>query len=137
MCLGENKVTDMVGRIIKGIFGRLLGGKKKAASNDEHADAQAHIKKGRQSYDAGEYELAEKHFRQALLLDSTYTRAYSDLGQALYKQGRTQEAVTYWQKIVDQEPGTEAADKARHRIAKVYKEKRAVSKWIDKHLDDD
>jgi len=106
--------------LIKGILGRMLSAKKKTVSKEEHADAHAQIKKGRQAYDTGEYELAEKCFRQALVFDQAYTRAYSDLGQALYKQGRTQEAVAYWQKIVDLEPGTEAADKARHRIAKVF-----------------
>jgi tetratricopeptide (TPR) repeat protein len=97
----------------------------------DHHDAQQQVRAGRRAYDFGEYEKAEAHFRKAIALDHQYVRAYSDLGQALYKQGRTNEAVTMWRHIADTHPDSEYAAKAKHRIHKVDKEKNKLGKWIE------
>ena len=55
--------------------------------------AAAHINLGTLYYNRQEFGLAERHYREAIAVDSRYALAYFDLGNVLDETGRVHEAV--------------------------------------------
>ncbi len=79
------------------------------------------VKRGMKEYNAKRYPEAEELFRRATGKDSGYGRAHAYLGNALYKQKRLTDAVTAWNKAVEVEPNSDAADMAKEKLLSVGK----------------
>jgi tetratricopeptide (TPR) repeat protein len=63
---------------------------------------RVHFEKGRSAKERGDYPLAEKHLRRALVLGGEIRRsAVRELGTLLEETGRLPEAQTLWQQLVD------------------------------------
>jgi len=56
------------------------------------------FKKGLQSYTYADFELSEEIFREILKINPNMPEAYTNLGNALYKLDRADEAITVWKK---------------------------------------
>jgi predicted O-linked N-acetylglucosamine transferase (SPINDLY family) len=77
-----------------GILGRLTGRPgKTAAARESREEADARIARGQQLEDALDFAGAEQCFREALALAPSYPRAHLNLGNALHKQLRLEEAL--------------------------------------------
>lgn len=94
---------------------------KRAQTGAAHKNAVHLVKKGRERYNARDYEGAESYFRDALTEDPRYALAHTYLGHSLYKQGHIRQAVAAWRRAVAAEPGSEAATKAQRKIRYVQK----------------
>ena len=74
------------------------------------------LRQGREAYNAKDYRRAETLFRDAIVQDGLYAKAYLYLGHSLYKQGRGDEAVGAWRNAVQTGEGSEAAKEAEAKI---------------------
>ena len=74
-----------------GILGRLLAGSRKSGP-EARAAADERIARGQALEDAGDFAGAELRFREALERAPDYPRAHINLGNALHKQGRLEDA---------------------------------------------
>lgn len=59
-------------------------------------------RKGNKAYEEQEYSASEKQYRKALAADSSFNKAFYNLGNALYRQNRYQEAATIYDSILQQ-----------------------------------
>jgi len=108
---------------------------KRATTTGDHDEAIRLVRKGRELYNGGLFEDAERVFRDAVRADKHCALAYTYLGHALYKQERVKAAVTLWNKAIDAAPGSDAAEKARRKIAMVDGQKRTIKKWVEERLE--
>lgn len=79
------------------------------------------VKRGMAKYNEKHYAEAEELFRRAAAADGGYARAHAYLGNAIYKQRRLTDAITCWNKAVEVEPNSDAADLAREKLLSVAK----------------
>lgn len=79
------------------------------------------VKRGMNEYNAKRYKDAEELFRRAADKDSGYGRAYAYLGNTLYKLNRLTDAVTAWNKAIEVEPTSDAADVAKKKLQSMAK----------------
>ena len=79
------------------------------------------VKRGMKAYNEKDYDAAESLFRRATHKDPGYGRGYAYLGNALYKQKRNIDAVTAWNKAIDVEPNSDAAEMAKEKLAHMKK----------------
>lgn len=77
------------------------------------------VKKGVEHYNAHEWLEAERLFQRAIDHDATYARAWTYLGNTCYHRGRLTEAVTAWNRAIEAEPRSEAANMAREKLLTV------------------
>ena len=84
--------------------------------NDPRGRAVELVTAGRRKYAAKDYVTAEKCFRSAMLEDGRYALAITYLGHALYRLGRTEEAVAAWRRAFAMEPNSEAGLKAYQKL---------------------
>ncbi|MFO7973504.1 MAG: tetratricopeptide repeat protein [Candidatus Hydrogenedentota bacterium] len=77
------------------------------------------VKQGREAYNAKNDALAEKLFRDAVVTDEHCALAHAYLGNALYRQGKTNEAETNWRQATIVEPNSEGAKKALHSLQRL------------------
>ena len=89
---------------------------------------------GRVAYNSKSYTEAEKFFKEAIEIDSTYALGYTYLGHTKYKQGQHVDAVKFWKKAIDAEPNSPAAAKARKKIQHVERLQTSVSEELEKRL---
>ncbi len=106
---------------------------------DQHASqrrkaAMKLIKQGRQAYNAKNDTAAERFFRDAVMTDETCALAYAYLGNALYRQGRTDEAEHNWRHATMVEPASEGADKAFHSLQRLAQKKKQYADHLDNRL---
>lgn len=87
--------------------------------NRKHA--QKLVDKGRERFNAKDYETAEKLFRGALAEDPGCGWACTFLGHALYHQGRHQDAMAAWQRACEMDPVSEAGLKAKKKLHHVQR----------------
>lgn len=92
------------------------------------------LNKGKDCYNTRSYEKAEDFFRRALTEDPAYARAHAYLGNALYKQGRPEEAVEEWQKAVICEPDSDAARKAQEKIDNLKAQTATINRTLQEGL---
>jgi len=93
---------------------------KPGTSNDRKRAIQT-VKRGMKAFNAKQYADAEELFRRAISRDPTYARAHAYLGNTLYKGKRQMEAMCAWQKAIEVEPGSDAADMAQEKIQRITK----------------
>jgi tetratricopeptide (TPR) repeat protein len=109
----------------------------KKHSSDRRKEATKLLKQGREAYNSKNDTLAEKCFREAVLADETYALAYAYLGNALYRQGRTEEAEHNWHRATMVDPGSEGASKALRSLQRLAKQKKAFIDRLDDKLRND
>ncbi|HUW61586.1 MAG TPA: tetratricopeptide repeat protein, partial [Candidatus Bathyarchaeia archaeon] len=83
--------------------------------------AQKLLDKGRERFNAKDYEAAEKLFRGALAEDPECDWACTFLGHALYHQGRYQDALAAWQRAYEMDPVSDAGLKAKKKLQHVHR----------------
>lgn len=64
-------------------------------------DYRTNTRKGNKEYNDNKYEEAEISYRKALMEDSTFYKAQYNMGDALYKEKRYNDAVKYFNKAVE------------------------------------
>ena len=64
----------------------------------------------------GEYEQAIEMYNEALGRSTQNSSAYTNLGNAYFKLGRTEDARTAWAKALEIDPGNEKAKRNLERI---------------------
>lgn len=79
------------------------------------------VKRGMGEYNAKRYPDAEELFRRAVGKDAGYARAHAYLGNTLYKQKRLTDAVSAWNKAIEVEPSSDAADMAKEKLLSLAK----------------
>ena len=89
------------------------------------------VKRGMLDYNAKRYKDAEDLFRRAVGKDANYGRAHAYLGNALYKQKRITDAITAWNKAIEVEPNSDAADLAKEKIYKVTNGRDGLFDMVD------
>lgn len=99
-----------------------------------HKRAVQFAKQGRKAYNNGNYETAEKAFRNAAVEDPAYALALHYLGNTLYKMNRSSEAVAAWRRAYEADPASEAGQEAQRRILYVEKQKDDVIKQLEERL---
>jgi tetratricopeptide (TPR) repeat protein len=93
----------------------------KGETSNERKQAIELVKRAMAEYNAKQYPVAEEFFRRAIGKDPGYARAHTYLGNTLYKMKRYTDAMTSWQKAVEAEPSSDAAETARQKIRSVSK----------------
>lgn len=105
-------------------------------SRADQSEAKRLLNEGRQAYNGGDYEKAEKFFRASLIEDKRYAWAMTYLGHSLYKQNRRDDAVEAWNKAVDLAPDSDAAAKARKKLQHVAKQQTRLHRELDERIRD-
>jgi tetratricopeptide (TPR) repeat protein len=98
-------------------------------------EARKLLEQGREAYNAKNDAVAEEKFREAMMADDTWALAYTYLGNALYRQGRTNEALSNWRRAVVIEPDSEGAARAQRKLQRLARKKKAMNSWLDDRLD--
>jgi tetratricopeptide (TPR) repeat protein len=86
---------------------------------------------GRRSYNRGSYAKAERLFRDAAIEDPQYALPVAYLGDALYKQGRLQEAVAAWERAYALSPSSEGGQKASKGLEAIRKQVAKLSDELE------
>lgn len=79
------------------------------------------VKRGMTKYNEKNYTEAEELFRRAVGKDAGYGRAHAYLGNTLYKLKRLTDAISCWNKAIEVEPNSDAADLAKEKLLSVNK----------------
>ena len=79
-------------------------------------------RKGRVALEKGDYEVARNHLENALGIDSQFADAHNDLGVVIGKSGRTDQAISEFQKAVDLTPNHDQA--VPNLAVALYRQKR-------------
>ncbi len=108
---------------------------KRALSGDKQSKvdrkrATQFLKRGREEYNHRRYEQAETYFRQAIFHDPKAVLAHLYLGHSLYKLGHHDKAVRSWEQVIENEPGSAEATKAKRKIRHVEKRREDVVKQL-------
>jgi len=82
----------------------LPGGGQEAQPAADPAQAQNYLNAGVSFHDAGQFEQSVPYLEYALTLDSNLWQARQYLGSALYQLGRTPEALTQYEKMLEAHP---------------------------------
>jgi len=94
---------------------------RKGATTHERKVSIDLVKRGMEHYNARRYAEAEELFQRAVSKDPGYARAHAYYANAVYKLGRSTEALAAWNKAINAEPGSDAAKLAEEKIAHVTK----------------
>ncbi|MCX5758952.1 MAG: tetratricopeptide repeat protein, partial [Candidatus Hydrogenedentes bacterium] len=120
---------ESVGEAVAGIRadGRKLTKAFEAPDSAERRRrARTLLRAGRDSYNGGNYAEAEARFREALSEDPRCTLAITYLGHTLFQCGRLTEAKAAWKRAHDQDPDSEAGQKAFAKLRHVDDQGRDV-----------
>ncbi|MFM7449525.1 MAG: tetratricopeptide repeat protein [Leptolyngbyaceae cyanobacterium] len=93
----NDRAIELLQSAIKG-----NGGRSTPQINDKMASAynnRSHV-----YFDLDNYQQAESDARQAITLKPQLLRAFTNLGNALYKQGRVNEAIQEYTRVIQQQP---------------------------------
>ena len=123
--------TDLESRAIAGLLRPLQNDTQSIASAvatpQVQGDAKALNKQGETAYHAGQLDQAIDLYRQAIEVDGNYGQAYSNLGLAYQKAGRTAEAIWANRKAIALAHGGSAATvraSSYYNIARIYENAR-------------
>lgn len=115
---GKHSLPEFFSEIISDIEDCWRDYKAPPMSN-QRKDAMGLVNDGVKLYNTKKYEEAVKAFKSATEYDPTYARAYTYLGNTLYKLASHSEALRAWERAVAVEPLSSAASKARAKIERV------------------
>lgn len=105
---------------------RKLGTKKEQRASLRLCD------NSRKAYNTRDYRAAEEFAHKAIKADPDCGLAYTYLGFALYKTGRTTEALSMWQRAVSLDPEGEGGGRARRTLQAIERSKaEAINKLED------
>jgi tetratricopeptide (TPR) repeat protein len=105
---------------------------KHARQSEDRRQAVKLLERGRQAYNAHNYEAARNYLREAILSDPKYALAYTYMGNTVYKLGLSREAIGYWRQAVTAEPDSKAAAMAMRKMQRVDQTKKDIEDWIKK-----
>ncbi len=74
------------------------------------------LRQGNRLFEEGSYLEAEAKYREALELDETNYRAWHNLGNALYHQGRLEEAADIYNRLLGKAPSDQARAAGWHNL---------------------
>lgn len=97
----------------------------------DHHKAAKLTEFGRKWYNSANYARAEKLFRDASLEDPHYTLPLAYLGNALYKQGKYEDAITAWNRAHALDPLSEGGLKAREKLNRIKDKQVALGKQME------
>ena len=80
------------------------------------SDARSHVREGNSHFEEGRYVDAEVAYRRALEADEANFTALFNLGNALYKQGRLEEAAELFDALSHMAPGDRERANAFHNL---------------------
>ena len=132
--LRQESLRDAVAGISSdsGKLSRAVKGNRKPG--DHHMAARL-VEKGRKAYNQKNYPGAEKFLRKAVLEDPQYALAYCYLGSTMYKLDCLREAILYWTKAMEAEPGSDAAARAERSLKRIELQKKNVIADLEERLD--
>ena len=98
---------------------------------DNPSDFRSLVREGNRQYNAGKSEDAEKSYRRALDVDDKSNLATYNLGDALYRQQKYDEAVKEFEKTASEM--TDKADRARayHNLGNSYLQQQKLKESIE------
>ena len=108
-----------------------LGG---SALADAKKDAKVHLDKAAAHHKAGRYDEARKELEIAYTLDPQPALLYA-IGQVHVMQGQCPQAITFYQRFLDSNPGEAQAAKAREAIETCKKLQAPVNKPDEKPIE--
>ncbi len=85
-------------------------------------------------YNSKRFEEALYAFKQALNMDPRYSRAHLYYGNAQYKLRNPEEAIASWEFAIRVEPDSDAATKARDKLATLRSKNQQALHDIKEHL---
>lgn len=109
---------------IKEETGHLARNLNKQEFSGEHKAAIHYLKRGMEEYNQENYAAAERQFRRALAEDPNYVRAYTYLGNALYKRDQSADAIAMWKKAIELEPESKQAQTLQDKIQRAQQLRR-------------
>lgn len=98
---------------------------------NEWFDAEHHVERAHEHYEAGRWQEAETELRQALSLNPYRPDWHFNLGLTLEQTGRFDEAATAFQKAHDLDPDAQSANCVGLNFLRAERPKDAVS-WFDR-----
>jgi Tfp pilus assembly protein PilF len=101
---------------IRADAGKLAKAFEAPQSAQRRRHARSLLRAGRDSYNGGDYPTAEARFREALSEDPRCTLAITYLGHTLFQCGRLTEAKAAWKRAHDQDPNSDAGQKALAKL---------------------
>ena len=130
---GQESVRDALGELGRDSkkLKHAVGASTKASDAKR---AEQPVKNGRARYNAKDYPLAERLFREALVEDARHVWAMTYLGHTLYQLGRAKEAVAAWQRAYDTDPASEAGIKAMKKIRHVERGQSSTVRELEERL---
>lgn len=131
---GQESVREALGGIKRDsqkLTHTVTNGTSKSGGNKR---AEQLVKKGRDRYNAKDYDAAERLFREALTEDARHVWAMTYLGHTLYQQGRANEAVVAWQHAHNTDPASEAGIKALKKIRHVERGQESTVRDLEERL---
>lgn len=120
---------------IRGDGRKLAQSFEPSATATRRHDARALVRAGRRSYNNSDYETAEMRFRDAITEDPSYTLALTYLGNALFQCGRLTEAKAAWKRAYDQDPYSEAGQKAYAKWRRVEAQGRDLAAQMQERVE--
>ncbi len=104
----------------------------RALSDEWVRQAKEQVEEGRRHFNAHHYEKAEQAFREAIASDPHNAWANAYLGHTLYHLARVEEAMLYWRRAMEADPGSKAAAIAQAKLDLVKnKQRRAADDFFD------
>jgi tetratricopeptide (TPR) repeat protein len=111
--------------------------KENRANEHDSRKAEKLIKVGRDKFNAKNYAVAEKCFREALHCDPQAGWALTYLGYTLYHMGQSDDALAAWGRAYALDPASEAGLKAMRKIRHVEKVKKEIINTLAERIDRD
>ena len=115
---GKHSITEFFREVVSNIEDCWRDYKAPPMSH-QRKDAMNMVNDGVKLYNSKKYDEAMKSFKTATEYDPTYARAYTYLGNTLYKLASHGEALRVWERAVAVDPLSSAAGKARAKIERV------------------
>lgn len=121
--LGGKGSNETIAGLLQPLQGDAPVVASQAASQGAQGDAKALNRQGEAAYHGGQLDQAIDFYRQAIELNGAYGQAYSNLGLAYQKAGRTAEAIWANRKALALASGATAATvraSSYYNIARIY-----------------
>lgn len=99
-----------------------------------HQKAAKLTESGRRYYNKSSYTAAERFFRNASAVDPQYALPVAYLGNALYKQGKYEEAVFAWSHAYALDPDSEGGKRAQEKLRMMQAQQTGVVRELEERV---